>query len=96
MPLLDDGVPEGLVDVIDSIAGYAGLTRSIECTDPQIDVAIHLSSGGRKVMFLANTGKTKKEVNVGQVYIDVFIERVTGPKIALTPYSVKVLEAVEP
>jgi beta-galactosidase GanA len=89
-------VPEGLVDVIDSIAGYAGLTRSIECTDPQIDVAIHSSSNGRKVMFLANTGKTEKEVNVGQVYIDVFTEQETGPQISLAPYSVKVLEAVEP
>ncbi len=95
-PRLDDGVPEGLVDVIDSIAGYAGLTRSIECTDPQIDVAIHSSSNGRKVMFLANTGKTEKEVNVGQVYIDVFTEQETGPQISLAPYSVKVLEAVEP
>ena len=92
-PRVGEYVPEGLVDVIDSIAEAAGLTRIIACTDPQIDVAVHVSDE-REVMFLANTGKNEKEVDLGQVYIDVCSEQVVGPMIVLAPYTVRILEAI--
>ncbi len=46
-------------------------------------------------MFLANTGSSKKEVDLGLAYTDAVIDQVVGPMIKLKPYSVRILEAVQ-
>lgn len=92
-PHISEHNQTGLTRVIDSIASAAGLTRLIDCPDPQIEVTVH-TSNDRQVMFLANTGNSKKEVDLDLVYTDAVIDRVVGPRIRLKPYSVRILEAV--
>ena len=92
-PQPNEHIQVGLTDVIDSIASTAGLTRLIECNDPQIDVTVH-TSRDKHIMFLANTGNSKKKINLDSEYTDVISDQVVGPVIMLEPYSVRILEVI--